>query len=290
MKEVQINNVKVKIFEDGEVIQKLGLTQKENDIIIKYQKDFPELLQDDMEGFVIDEEKLCKQLDIKDDFNTWLLSERVYNSKGQLKREGKLIKYKSKLNIDYITDWKTPNAKLTKKEIEAMSPQKRSANRIKKKIMLTLNCAKKIAMRQNNDKGDLVCDYFIIMEKALRKYEDWSTIRGEEKGGWNEMKTQINLWCERNNYDSTLDIFRTREANMLNQNLTGYKASELRLIMGAKDEITRDYLTSEVNKALNELQKLNCSLLMSDLDFEFRSKIIKQTCNGKYSNLYLATK
>ena len=131
---------------------------------------------------------------------------------------------------------------------------------------------------------------FTIMEKALRKYEDWSTIRGEEKGGWNEMKTQINLWCERNNYDSTLDIFRTREANMLNQNLTGYKASELRLIMGAKDEITRDYLTSEVNKALNELQKLNCSLLMSDLDFEFRSKIIKQTCNGKYSNLYLATK
>ena len=99
------------------------------------------------------------------------------------------------------------------------------------------------------------------------------------------MKTQINLWCERNNYDSTLDIFRIREANMLNQNLTGYKASELRLIMGAKDEITRDYLTSEVNKALNELQKLNCSLLMSDLDFEFRSKIIKQTCNGKYSNL-----
>ena len=28
MKEVQITNVKVKIFEDGEVIQKLGLTQK----------------------------------------------------------------------------------------------------------------------------------------------------------------------------------------------------------------------------------------------------------------------
>ena len=72
MKEVQINNVKVKIFEDGEVIQKLGLTQKENDIIMKYQKDFPELLQDDVEGFVIDGEKLCKQLEIKDDFNTWL--------------------------------------------------------------------------------------------------------------------------------------------------------------------------------------------------------------------------
>lgn len=274
MKEVQINNVKVKIFEDGEVIQKLGLTQKENDIVIKYQKYFPELLQNDLEGFVIDGEKLCKQLDISSNFNDWLLRK----SKG---KEGKLIKYRCVENTDYIIISEKSETKTNKGNRRAY---------VKNKIILTLNCAKKIAMRQNNDKGDLVCDYFIIMEKALRKYEDWSTIRGEEKGGWNEMKTQINLWCERNNYDSTLDIFRTREANMLNQNLTGYKASELRLIMGAKDEITRDYLTSEVNKALNELQKLNCSLLMSDLDFEFRSKIIKQTCNGKYSNLYLATK
>ena len=52
---------------------------------------------------------------------------------------------------------------------------------------MTLECAKKIAMRQNNEMGDLVCDYFILMEKALRNFESWSVTRGVEKEGWNTL-------------------------------------------------------------------------------------------------------
>ena len=45
--------------------------------------------------------------------------------------------------------------------------------------------------------------------------------------------------------------------------------------------------SQKVNKALDELQTLNTSLLMSDLDFDFRKQIIKTTCKNKYSHLYI---
>lgn len=265
MKVVQINKIKVKIFEDGEVVQKLGLTQEENDIIIKYQKDFPELLQDDLEGFIISTKLLHRNLEVGRDYSTWI--------------KQRINKYNYQENLDYII----------KNSIHLNGGIKKSKGGDKKSkdYYVTLDMAKNLALVENNKNGAMARRYFIIMEKALRKYEDWTIIRGNEKDGWNIMKDQINLWCNRNGYDSTLDIFRIREANMLNKNLTGYKASELRIVMGAKDEITRDYLTIEINKALNHLQELNCSLLMSDLDFQFRSNIIKQTCGVKYPNLFL---
>lgn len=71
------------------------------------------------------------------------------------------------------------------------------------------------------------------------------------------------------------------------QSLTGLKASELRVYVGAKDDITRDALEQRVNKALDTLQTLNTSLLMSDLDFEFRKNVIKTTCKNKYPHLYI---
>ena len=48
-----------------------------------------------------------------------------------------------------------------------------------------------------------------------------------------------------------------------------------------------NYTQEDINKAINELQKLNISLLMSDLDFEFRKNIIKTTCENKYPHLYI---
>ena len=50
-----------------------------------------------------------------------------------------------------------------------MSSQKRSSYGIKTKILLTIECAKKIAIRQNNVMGDLVCSYFILMERQVSK-------------------------------------------------------------------------------------------------------------------------
>ena len=286
MKTVTINKTKVKIFEEDDLIQKLGLSNKESELILKYQRTFPELLQEDLEGFVIDGEKLCSQLKLKDNFNTWLAGETRLNEKGQIKSQGKFEKYRCAENVDYSNDWDSLNGKFTIDEIKNMSPQQRSFNGIKNIISMTLECAKKISMRQNNDMGDLVCDYFILMEKALRNFESWSATRGVEKEGWKTMKKQIKQWCERKGFED-IDYMYIREANLLNESLTGFKASELRSYVGAKDEVTRDSLEQKVNKALDELQTLNTSLLMSDLDFDFRKQIIKTTCENKYSYLYI---
>lgn len=96
MKVKQINKVKVKIFEEDDLLNKLGMTKEECNLVLSYQTTFPELLQDS-NGFVIDGEILCKELDIKDDFTSWLLADRK-------KVTGKLIKYKCVENIDYIVN------------------------------------------------------------------------------------------------------------------------------------------------------------------------------------------
>src|SRR5574344_673021 len=280
MKIVSINKTKVKVFEEEDLVEKLKMKREDVKLVLEYQRKFPELLQDDRSGFVIDGEKLCNQLDVKSNHNDWLL--RITKGK-----EGKLIKYNCKENIDYINDWRNPNVNFTTDEIKNMSPQQRSRHGIKNKILLTLECAKKIALRQNNTMGDLVCDYFILMEETLRNYENWTSIREPEKDGWNIMRQYVKEWCIRNGYDESLSGFYSREANMLNKNLTGKSASEIKSHLGFNDIVTRDHLDSETNKAISELQNINISLLLANLDFDTRSNIIKTTCESKYPHLYI---
>ena len=261
----------------------LQFNEEETKLTMKAQREFPKLL--DLENynskdFIIDGEKLCNQLGVKDNFNTWLLR----TTKG---KEGKLIKYRCIENTDFINDWISPNVNFSKEEITNMNNQQRSRNGIKNVIKLTINCAKKIAMRQNNEQGDLVCDYFILMEKAVIGLQNHLEIREPEKKGYKELCKSIEIWAENNLKDYDLDGLCQREANMLNQNLLHMKASEIQMKLGYKDRETREHLEIEINKALYNLQIVDCSLLMANLDFETRSRIIKDTCNTKYSDLYI---
>jgi phage anti-repressor protein len=291
MKRVSINKVKVNIFEPEELIEKLGLSQKETNLILAYQREFPELLQDDVEGFVIDGEKLCNQLGVKEDFTKWLLAKTRLDSKGNIKWQGKLEKYKCAENVDYVTEWDSPDARFSKDDIDNMAPQQRSAYKIKTKISLTLECAKKIAMRQNNDKGDLVVDYFILMEKTLRNYESWIGTRKPEKSEWNNMAEELKIWCSNRGYDMDLfGSFRSREANMINKSILNLTASEIKNHIGYRDNITRNHLEERVNSAILEMELLNTRLLIADMDFEERKRIIESNCKRKYSELYIVNK
>lgn len=275
MKTVTINKTKVKIFEEKEdLVEKLKMSDDNVKLVMTYQRTFPELMQRNNDDFVIDGETLCKELGVKDNYNNWLLRK----TKG---KEGKLIKDNYKENIDYTC--------LVEKSKTQTKLGRKGAS-VKTKILLTTKCAKKIAMRQNNDMGDLVCDYFMIMEDTLKDYENWETNRGLSKDGWNEMKPQIKLWCERNGYDSTLDVFYMREANMINKALTGFTASELNSYIGSKDNITRNHLSAELNKAIESLESTNTNLLISDSDFDFRKGVIEKVCKNKYSELHIVNK
>lgn len=277
MKTVQINKVKVRVFEETELREKLNMNEKDIQLVVTYQRTFPELLQDE-NGFCIDGETLCSQLGVKDDFNNWLLRE----TKG---KEGKLIKYRCVENTDFISDWENPNAKYSKEEIKAMSPQQRSANKIKNKIKLTLECAKKIAMRQNNDMGDLVCSYFILIEKTLRNYEKWCEVREPEKKNANKLKSELKKWGLKNFANCDENGLYAREFNMINKNLTNLTALEIKSQLGYRDKQTREHLATEVNKIIDFLQEFDINLLTCGMNFETRDKMIKQICQTNYNHI-----
>lgn len=65
------------------------------------------MLINNTDDFVIDGETLCKELGIKSNFTDWLL-------RPQKGKEGKLIRYKCKENIDYIYTSGKPKEKMVK--------------------------------------------------------------------------------------------------------------------------------------------------------------------------------
>lgn len=156
-----------------------------------------------------------------------------------------------------------------------------------KDFKISLDFAKHLSMMQRTENSHKVRCYFILMEKAIKGMQEHLIIREPEKLGYNEMKQNISDWCDKNGYDKTIDTFYTREANMLNESLFGMTALEIKLFLGYKDRETREHLLIEHNKALYNIQMVNSSLLIANLSFEDRKKIINDTCKNKYKDLYI---
>lgn len=259
MKQIQRNGIKFKIFEEDELKYQLGMDEKDIQIVLEYQDKFPELLQDEVKGFVIDARKFHNQLGLKRKFTDWI--------KPYIKHENS---YGFSESIDFTgfhADVNPTNG------VEIIN------------YKFTIDMAKELCILSKSDKGIICRKYFILMEKTLRDYKNWNKIRNPEKEKANEMRKEIKNWCERRNFDSTLDTFYTREFNMLNQNLTNFKASELKDINNCKTGITRDYLIEDQNSALLFLEEFNIQLLLADMDFESRNNMIKNVCDNKYPNL-----
>ena len=269
MKNAKIKGVKVKIFDERELREKIRSTENEIGLIMSYQKKFPELIQEHKEeDFLIDGENLCNELEVKSDYTDWLLANRS-------KVQGKLIKYRMIENKDYIV-------KLAPRNPEA---NKHGGNN-KKQILLTINCAKKIAMRQNNEMGDLVCDYFILAEKTLRNYETWTNIREPQKENNKILMASLDKKSqENNNFKKTNPSVYWTENDMLNLSLVGYRAKQVKTLLDYKDKITREHFSCDINKALAELQLIDDSLVISNITYQQRKEIIKSTCKNKYSHL-----
>jgi phage anti-repressor protein len=262
MKTKQINGIKIKVFEENELKEKLGMNQKEIELISKYQDKFPELLQDDIEGFVINARTLWQKLEEGAEYSTWF------------KRRSSKLKLIE--NIDYSS-------------IDTTVKRENGGNVLKEKYV-TLDVAKDISMLSGTEIGNEVRSYFKLMEKTLRNYEKWQETREPEKQEYNIMVDELSKWCERNNYDIDDKIFksfRARECNMINLNLTGKIASELKSYIGYKDNITRDHLNEKLNSAILDLEKLNTNLLIANMDFETRSNLIKSVCMTKYNDLHI---
>ena len=263
----------MKKFTKKNLIEQLELTEEKAKIVMKAQKEFPELLETEGEGFVMDGEKLCKELGVKDNFNTWLLGETKYDSKCRLKSQGKLIKYRCIENTDFIVNWE--------------SPKNSKGGRPKSIITLTLNCAKKIAMKQNTEQGDLICDYFIILEEAIKKKIDWINVRNPQKESYKKMCEIIKKeYIETHDGEEPNFYIYTNNADMLNLSLFSKKSKPMKDILEIEwNEPMRDSLTREVNLALCQLQDLNGNLVINHIDFQTRKIMIETICKAKYMDL-----
>lgn len=256
MKIKQINKTKVQVFEERELSEKLGLPNEQVNLILNYQEKFPELLQE-KEGFCVDARNLHEKLEIGAEYTTWI--------------KRRIKKYEFTEGIDFTTFDNSVKAKNTYINT--------------KEYMIALNMAKELCMIENNKIGREIRKYFIVMENTLRNYENWKVTRGIEKDGWNDMTDCIKQWCLRKGYDPTVRTFYTREANLINQALLDYTASEINWKLNNDDRLTRNHLTTDINNAISYLQELNCSLLFADMSFEQRSEIIKTTCLNRYKQL-----
>lgn len=250
-------------FERLDIINKFNRTEEEWNLIEQYQNTFPQLLLQDVDDFIINARTLWSELgEPQGRFADWI--------------KRKVIGIYSE-NDDFKVFRKPANNS--------------KGGRPEENYLFTLDTAKSLALgvgttknssEEVRNKGKLVRDYFILIEKILKEYEDWTKERNPEKEGYKEMKVAIHDWCVRKEFDFLNDYFYIREANMLNIVLTGQKAIDLRVLKGVKDNKTRDNLDIEINKALADLQNNNMMLLANDMDFEMRQQFLENYCNKKY--------
>lgn len=251
----------MKKFTKKDLIKKLGMDEERANLVMKAQREFPEILLNDGNKFCVNSRIMWEQFGKpQSEYKKWIkrkVLDKNYNENVDFKR------------TDRIVDMPN-NAKKTLVD-----------------YYFTINCAKKIGMRENTDKGDLCCDYFIYLEEAIKSMNDWIIIREPEKQGYKEMCHIIDKQYQKsNNGDKPNFYIYSTNADMINLCLFGYKSKTMRQILDVEyNQPLRDNLTSEANKCLYELQQLNSSLVLSNIDFATRKIIVQNTCNERYMNI-----
>lgn len=274
MKTKTINGLKVKVFEERELIEKLDFTKEKAKTVTTYQSKFPELLQEHNDNeFIIDARSLWEQLGQPQgnfaDFAKRDITNNVYKEKGKKTDEKKYLE-----NIDYIR-----NRNFAKGDDNGYG------NKTTTEYKLTVNCAKKISLQQGNKIGDVIQDYFILMEEAIRKYEQWNFIREPQKEEYKKLSVILdNNYKSKNNIKTPSKIYMD-EADMLNQILLGHRAKQIRNMIDAQDKNTRDHFNGCINKSLSEMQIIDSSLVLANMTFEERKSILEITCKEKYEHI-----
>lgn len=256
----------MKKFTKKELIKRLGMSEDNAKKVIEAQRRFPTLLTtDEEEGFVIDARTIWEELGKpQGEFNKWI--------------KRKLVDKNYKENIDYNRFTKI---------VEGDS--KGHGNATLKEYTLTLDCAKKVAMRENTDNGDLVCDYFISLEKAVKEMENWYNIRNPQKESYKTMCDAIyEQYKKANDGKEPNKYIYITNADMINLCLFGKKSYDMKLVLDVEyEDLLRDSLTVEANHAIHEIQLLNENLVLSNIDFQTRKQIIINTCNSKFLSIRL---
>lgn len=271
----------VKKFTKRQLLDQCGFTAEETQIILDYQKELPILIEDDgrIDYFCVNASDLHNQLCVKTRLSRWI--------------ENNVIAFFEE-NKDYCVVFKdSKNNTVAFEDHCSLSPQKLNSMGITKEFLLTLDSSKEIAMfagtalHANSDlkaRSKLARQYFILMEKAVKKNIDWELIRHPLREGYKKMQDALNQYMNRIVQRNADDWDYSMEADALNIIATGFPAKEIRLFVGCKDNITRDSLTVTYNEYLMKLQELNIVYLGMNMNRYERYKMLKQSFDILFPN------
>lgn len=238
-----------------------GFGKEEVEIVVQYQKQFPELLQD-VDGFVIDARSLWSQLgEPYGQFNKWA--------------DNKIIKKGFVEDVDF--------------EVLDKNIQNPKGGRPTTEHILTVDTAKNVCMMENTDAGRLIRRYFIIVERAFRNRTEWNFDRDDTITFHTKLKNALivhrnGLLKHKNFPQFANNNTFIAESCLLNEVIIGMSAKEYKQLKGlGKNDAIRNTFTEQQLEYYATLQEFDADLinLQNMYDIEERKEILIK----KYKNM-----
>lgn len=252
-------------FKDGkfteEELKQYGLSEDESSTILEYQALLP-ILQSDKNDSKVNARDLHKQLNSSRQFTDWI--------------ENRIKSYQLIKDVDYIT---------ISRKYETV---KNSGLQPKQTLdyILTLDCAKQLAMVERTDIGALVRRYFIIIEKAFKNRTNWNKNRKNTLINCKELRSA--LITKREELLNGLPEWITNgnlysiEFSLLNSVILGMSATQYRKKNNiSSNEQIRNYFSGDQLDDVERLERYDAQLIISQeiYSYEERKYILETEYN-----------
>lgn len=273
-------------------LERLGRNVEDIELILKCQKTLPVLFENnDIVKYRVNAIDLWSQIGSKNHFYDW--------SKNNIENSENIEKSEYFPFYCKVKDW-TPNKRT--KLIEYIrvddanvlnrSLKSLSGEGIFKSYMLTLDCAKDIAMyigalprtnKETKEISKMYRKYFRILEEIVHDNKEWWLVRDPEKEEYKKMSNEVDQWCLRVwNHHAHRSEYAV-EADMLNMIVSRKTSRELKLQYGvSSNELIRDYLKKEHNEELLFLEQQNQVLLLMNMGFTERKNMLSKMYEVKF--------
>lgn len=254
-------------FKDGkfteEELKQYGLSDDEISTILEYQALLP-VLQSDENDSKINARNLHKQLNNGWKFTDWI--------------ENRINSYQLIKEVDYFT---------VSRKYETV---KNSSLQPKETLdyILTLDCAKQLAMVERTDIGALVRRYFIIVEKAFKNRTNWNQnrkntlinckeLRGALITKREELLNGVPEWITNGNLYSI-------EFSLLNTVILGMSATQYRKEHDiSSNEQIRNYFSEDQLADVERLERYDAQLIFSQEIYSYEER--KQILQTEYDRV-----
>ena len=250
-------------FKDGnftkEELSKYELTDEEINTVLEYQALLP-ILQGTDNTQNVNARDLHKQLDLKRQFTDWI--------------KNRIDSYRLIEGVDYFT---------TSRKYEIVET---TGFREINDYILTLDCAKQLAMVERTDMGALTRRYFITIEKAFKNRITWNSsrkntlinckeLRGALIAKKEELLNGVPEWITSGNLYSI-------EFSLLNTVILGMSATQYRKENNIpKQDQIRNYFTDDQLDDVERLERYDAQLIISQeiYSYEERKNILQKEYN-----------